>query len=319
MSLLYCGIDEAGYGPMLGPLCVAAAAFAIDDWTPGEPAPDLWSLLDGAVCHSIKGAGKRIPIADSKKLKLANGGTRDPLTHLERGVLASLSAWDDVPEHDGALFDHLGTQLGPEPWYEVGNTDLPRSTTGGGIRIDGNMLRRAGATAGVRLVGLWCIALCEQDYNALIREHGTKAATTALASRRLIGRVLEHGYPGAVRIVCDRQGGRQHYARSISGIAGRGDAKTLDEHERLSRYALDERTTVSFMPEAEDHHLPVALASMTAKLVRELSMARFNQYWGQRIPGLRGTAGYTTDARRWLTDAKPSLDAETRAKLVRLA
>ncbi len=304
---------------MLGPLCVAAAAFVIEDWAPGQPAPDLWDRLDGAVCHSIKGAGKRIPIADSKKLKLANNGSRDPLTHLERGVLASLAAWDEVPEHDGALFDHLGTQLGPEPWYESDAIALPRSTTAGGIRIDGNMLRRAGASAGVRLVGLWCIALCEHDYNTLIREHGTKAATTALASRRLIGRILEHGYPGEVRIVCDRQGGRQHYAKSISGIVGRGDAKILDEHERLSRYALDERTTVSFMPEAENSHLPVALASMTAKLIRELAMARFNRYWSERVPGLRATAGYTTDARRWLTDAKDSLDSQTRAKLVRLA
>lgn len=319
VSLLYCGIDEAGYGPMLGPLCVSATAFAIDGWDAGSAAPDLWKTLRPAVCRTVKDAGKRVPIADSKKLKLANDGVRDPLTHLERGVLSALAAWDEAPPCDASLYERLGTQLTPEPWYLGDAAPLPRSTTAGQLKIDANMLRRAGVKAGVRLVGVWCIAICERDYNALVREHQTKAATTALASRMLIERILRHDWPGEVRIVCDRQGGRQHYAKSLSGIAGRGDAQILEEQERLSRYALDERTRVAFMPEAEDSHLPVALASMTAKFVRELAMARFNAYWSRQMPGLRGTAGYNTDARRWLDDARGVLDRDTRARLVRLA
>jgi hypothetical protein len=45
--------------------------------------------------------------------------------------------------------------------------------------------------------------------------------------------------------------------------------------------------------------LPTALASMTAKYHRELSMRAFNAYWGERVQGLRPTAGYFGDSRRF--------------------
>ena len=318
MAVLYCGIDEAGYGPMLGPLCVSLAAFHIDPWQPGDPAPDLWSLLAPAVAREPRRAAA-IPVADSKKLKLSNSGSADPLTHLERGVLAHLAAWFDLPDSDTALLSALGTRLGDSPWY-ANPADpaapLPRATSPGALRIDANALRRAGRDAGVRLVGLWCIALPEGPFNTLVDRHGSKAATTTFALRKLIERALQHAADAeAVRIVCDRQGGRQQYAGVLGGLDG--EPAVLEESPRVSRYALGEKTVISFQPEGEAAHYPIALASMTAKLVRELAMARFNRYWSARVPGLKPTAGYVQDARRWLADA--GLDGPTRAALVRKA
>jgi len=43
--LIYAGIDEAGYGPMLGPLCVAGSVFVLPDHDPAAGAPKLWSTL----------------------------------------------------------------------------------------------------------------------------------------------------------------------------------------------------------------------------------------------------------------------------------
>jgi len=76
---------------------------------------------------------------------------------------------------------------------------------------------------------------------------------------------------------------------------------------------------VTFQPEAEAAHLPVALASTFAKYVRELAMARLNRYFNALDPELKPTAGYTTDARRWLADAEGLLSADVRAQLVRIA
>jgi hypothetical protein len=54
--------------------------------------------------------------------------------------------------------------------------------------------------------------------------------------------------------------------------------------------------------------LPTALASMTAKYLRELSMRAFNEFWCLRVPGLRPTAGYPGDAPRF----KQAIDAARR-------
>ena len=51
--------------------------------------------------------------------------------------------------------------------------------------------------------------------------------------------------------------------------------------------------------------LPTALASMTAKYLRELSMRAFNEFWCARVPGLRPTAGYPTDAPRSNSEIAP--------------
>jgi hypothetical protein len=45
--------------------------------------------------------------------------------------------------------------------------------------------------------------------------------------------------------------------------------------------------------------LAAALASMTAKYLREISLRPFNRFWQEHVPGLKPTAGYPNDARRF--------------------
>ena len=98
MDLIYCGFDEAGYGPMLGPLCVGMAAFRVRGWEADGHAPDLWELLSRGVCRDARDKRGRVAIADSKKLKLSNQlKTKHPLVHLERGVLSVLAASGSTP------------------------------------------------------------------------------------------------------------------------------------------------------------------------------------------------------------------------------
>ena len=65
---------------------------------------------------------------------------------------------------------------------------------------------------------------------------------------------------------------------------------------------------LSFLREAESQHLPVALASMIAKYVRELRMLRLNRFFQQQMPALAPTAGYVKDARRYLAEIEPVID-----------
>lgn len=73
-----------------------------------------------------------------------------------------------------------------------------------------------------------------------------------------------------------------------------------DAHE--SRYRMEglaRPITVVFRPRADSGSAAVALASMTAKYFRERCMQQFNAFWAKHIEGLKPTAGYPVDARRY--------------------
>jgi hypothetical protein len=77
--------------------------------------------------------------------------------------------------------------------------------------------------------------------------------------------------------------------------------ETLHESRAVSRYGWgppEKRVTVKFRARGEAE-LPTALASMTAKYHRELAMRAFNEFWVKQVPGLRPTAGYPADAKRF--------------------
>ena len=82
----------------------------------------------------------------------------------------------------------------------------------------------------------------------------------------------------------------------------------LQEGRERSVYRVN-KTELVFRTKAEQH-LPVALASMVAKYVREVSMELFNQYWLEHIPDLKPTKGYPLDASRFRKEI-----AETAIKL----
>jgi len=323
MPLLLAGIDEAGYGPTLGPLCVGMTLFRVESWQPGDPAPDLWKLLSKAVCKKPGDRAKRIPIADSKALKLPNDSTtRHPLLHLERGALAFLRSFADSPATDHDLFSQLGVSLDDRPWYAPPATDLPLASTSGDLAIAASRIAAALQTGGVELLDMRCLTIPESTFNQVIRDTGTKAEATALAVGHHLRRIVSHGASAAVatplRIVCDQLGGRTQYEGLLARELSCSVAPLAESGDR-SRYQIAPDSIVQFMPEAETAHLPVALASMVAKLVRELAMMRFNRYWCARCPELKPTAGYSTDARRWLTDMAKVLEPEERAAMVRIA
>jgi len=330
MALIYAGIDEAGYGPMLGPLCVGLCVLKVDDWSADGPAPELWKRLNRVVARELKGRGKRIVVADSKKLKLANlrNGEKGahPLTHLERTALCFLSAGGLTPGSDEELFDAIGLRLESRDWYAGDRQVLPVAHDAAALKIDSNLLKVALGKRGITVSAMRCFALCEGAFNDVVRETGSKAETT-LASvsghvRTLLSSLDKSDERHSVRIVCDRLGGRTRYLEPLRARLGGVGVETLEETEAWSRYRIgrsDSDVTLSFMPEAETKHMPVALASIIAKYARELAMARFNRYWCARAPELKPTAGYTTDARRWLADAEGIVTREERRAMVRLA
>ncbi len=337
MPLIYAGIDEAGYGPLLGPLCVGMAAFRVDEWAEGAAAPDLWAALSGAVCREARDPKRRIAVDDSKKLKLSNSSaTKHPLTHLERGVLSFLAGMEEgsgVPTTDFDMFDRVGVKCPDEAWYAGEPAACPASTSADAIGIAANTLRIALASSGVSPIALRCQAMGEGVFNDLVGAAGTKAAATEAALTEHLWTIWDKwGAMGAesgggVRVICDRQGGRSYYTEVLSRAFPGVSVAQTHHSETQSRYELSGKGTdgaprhmhVLFLVESERHHLPVALASMLAKLTRETLMARFNRYWCARMPELKPTAGYRNDAWRWLEEAKGVIAEQERTALMRWA
>jgi len=368
MALIIAGIDEAGYGPTLGPLCVGMSAFAMPDPQIPSPTPDLWKLLDAAICRQPGRGGKvdslgRIAIADSKELKLSNSiRSAHPLVHLERGVLSFMrllstnnenSLADSVPLTDIELIDHLSlpvtttahhqqpSQSSPvlshlHRCYDGAPTALPLGESRGELLIKSAALVRACTHANIKLVELRTIIVPESDFNAIIRETSNKGETTTYTLGKHL-RLLWDRYAiegeNRVGVACDRLGGRTSYSILLERELHGSRVQTLDESPDKSRYIITgtgadgrpRRLGVSFSTGGEQAHLPIALASMSAKLCRELLMLRFNTYWNSLYRELNAcdiapTAGYATDARRWLSQVGTDVFVtQDRNELTRIA
>ena len=125
------GIDEAGFGPLLGPLVVTSAVFSV----PRELAEvDLWEHFGRSVGRTRKHLAGRLLIADSKKAYDRSRG----LGHLERTVLAVLRGMGHEPTVLNGLLDLLCPDCLPRlsayPWYQgLQNCALP--AVGPDVRI----------------------------------------------------------------------------------------------------------------------------------------------------------------------------------------
>jgi hypothetical protein len=316
--LIYAGIDEAGYGPLLGPLCVGCATVAIEGLDPHAPdlrAPNLWTLLKDAVCDAPGDKRSRIAIADSKRLKGAKESKSHPLRHLERGVLsvAGLAAGAGVAgsANDSELFAALGVEvpsLADAPWYGS-MTELPVGNDRDGIAIATNRLRVAAGATGVRFLPLACEVLDGRRFN----ERAAKSQKSELnfdMALRHVDRLWRAHAGQHPRVVIDRHGGRVHYREPLQLFFPDARVAIVAETETLSRYRLEDdrgALTISFEVESESRHLPNALASMTAKFTRELFMERMNRFFRGHIAELKPTAGYVEDGRRYLKDISPTL------------
>lgn len=302
------GIDEAGFGPLLGPLAVTAAVFRVPD---ADLDACLWRRLHASCSPTPARSDPRLAVADSKQLHRG----ADDLSLLERAALVMLAAAGHRPatwrELLGILAPDAIEPLLDYPWYSSAEVALPLSRATGDIGTRANPVRRDLDGQGLSFVGAFSEVLWEGHYNRLVR--ATRNKSTVLISRML--RALRRGLRAAderrARIVVDRLGGRMHYREAL-GIEFHGfDLRILEETEARSAYRLSgprDVIDIEFLIEGEKKHLPIALASVYSKYLRELSMLVFNRYWSALAADLRPTAGYYTDAQRWLKDAAPLID-----------
>ena len=300
------GVDEAGYGPLLGPLVVAAVVVRVPDIA-GCP----WQLLADAVTARPAARDTRLAVADSKLV--FRGRDRAALARLEVSVLAFLRAAGADPKTLEELLWTVAPTLAEgsliEPWYRADDLDLPLTAASREVEQGAQRLAAAMDRAGVEVPAVRCEVVGESRYNAVVAALDSKAELLFAAATGLVGAVR---CEATRRIVIDRQSGRTRYVEPLRRAFPAAFVWIAGEDTSVSRYRLNDglgESDVSFEVGADRRHFTVALASMVAKYVRELCMARFNRYWAERVPGIVPTAGYWTDGQRFLADLARAAEA----------
>jgi len=292
----FVGIDEAGYGPNLGPMVMAAVvAESLDD-----REPDLWDDLAGTVSRA-GGPADRLWVDDSKAILKAGKG-RDRLDSAARTTL--LAAGHDAPATLTDWFAAVGAGTLDDGelsiWLDPGDGDPPCPSPG----------PSRGSALGCdqwRIVAVRAVVVGPQRFNADLDATGSKADAHFRAFARLLGPIwADSVIPTRAR--CDKHGGRHFYLGPLSQSFPDAWIDRGEEGPERSLYTMrsgPKRLDLEFCPRADSGDGLVALASIAAKSLREAWMDRFNAFWLRRVPGLRPTAGYPVDAARFRLAIEP--------------
>ena len=299
------GIDEAGYGPTLGPLVVGATFWNVP---PQLVKADFWETLADCVRRSGQRGEWRLIVNDSKTVFNRKKG----LAALERPVLAFARTVGTPCEKLSDLLAGLDVrfeQPDPLPWYRELDLPLPLGGAASQFQAVADRLAHVMNQTGLVCGGLAAEIVAEDQFNLRVSQTRNKAAVLIEHVLRLIQAAGASGADEDLIVRVDRLGGRADYRGLLQASFPERHLHILEQSEECSRYRLAGARndwTIEFTVDADKNHLPVALASMVAKYLREALMTRFNAYWQERFPSLRPTAGYYTDAQRFLADLGPA-------------
>ena len=152
------GTDEAGYGPPLGPLVVAATVWELPDGDLEPSDVNLYDRLRHCVCRRAERARRRRRGAWLSPTPKALYNPAQGLAQLEQGVLVALSTLDQKPATWHEAWDALclhGTDGGDTaPWHADYEARLPLSAEAKEIDRLAGKLRNGFARSGIQLCAI---------------------------------------------------------------------------------------------------------------------------------------------------------------------
>jgi ribonuclease HII len=157
----------------------------------------------------------------------------------------------------------------------------------------------------VRLLDVQSRIIEPDEFNQLLDQFNSKGSLLSDVTLRLVVEMLNKETQESPAVVlCDKHGGRNHYLDLLTEFFPGEWIQPVQESRAVSVYRWIHRgrpLEFRFLAKGESQ-TPIALASMFSKYRRESAMHRFNEFWAQYVPGLKPTAGYPEDAKRFKQD-----------------
>lgn len=284
------GIDEAGYGPKLGPLVVTISAVETTDDNdhPKKVISKLFKGLEKNISNN-----QRLKITDSKKIYHKK---RD-FYKLESVVFYFLHLLGLKVDSFKHFINHFGFLYKPDdsiPWLK---DDFPLPLN----KLDNLQIQEDFTIEdNLKLIPPKIIILEPYQFNEELEKYeNNKANLLADLILRAIKEVTSNysrsNHNFKFTIFSDKLGGRKGYSDFIRRYFTNAHIKKCKETATNSRYEIilntNPKITISFLCKGENKNKLIALSSIFSKYTRELFMHAFNSYW-QKYVSVPATSGY---------------------------
>jgi len=277
--MLVVGVDENGLGPRLGPMVVTSVALE----TPRYQRAFLTKRgLDLGLTDSKQAGGfGRLEFTESVALgvlRVAGLGTPGSADEFLERVAPGTSERlrRRCPDHSSAS----------QCWA----VDFPLPGFGGDASFGEALLQRLVGRSRLRIADVQSRVVCAGVLNERLAIGQSKLAVDLELFEELIASALSrHGSP--LLAVCGMIGGIRDYQSRFSRFEGRG-VEELGRRRGERRYSIERLGEVRFEVDADARHLPVALASMVGKYLREICMRRIGEFYRRHDPALELSSGY---------------------------
>lgn len=308
---LMIGIDEAGYGPNMGPLVVCATAWR----APLELEVCELSQMLAPEFQSkpLRKGSKHVPMGDSKLINQGKTG----FASLSAGARFLLEAI--AKSHRSQSVDEVLAWMSPEdferikrvPWYS--NCCLPRECADNPWELENSSFQDAEkkmAQLGLSLLDARTRVVDEPEFNRQVDRIGNKSSLLSELSLNLARMIVDRNaaVDEPIFVYCDKHGGRNRYQSFLMASFDQEWFSVQAEGQHRSEYQANwagSPMTIQFQVDG-DSIFPSAASSILCKWIREEHMLKLNTFWQSKSESvIAPTAGYYVDAIRFSKQIEP--------------
>lgn len=265
--MLHIGLDENGYGPVMGPLVVTGVIATMDldkDW-PGD-------IYDSKLLFTHQNTHKELEKIALSILNISKG----KFSHSTSGIFENFQQDFKCPKDISICFENL-----PE---------IPLWTTKKDIENFTKFLSAFCEKKQLKILSINSVILCVHKFNSFCRQNMKKDFINYLLFEKIILQALSKS--DNLFVKAGKIGGRKDYKKFLEKTFHNWQINNIMEKPEISGYLLirnNKKIALNFVRDIESRSFLGVLAGIYGKYIRELFMHSINSFLGTKryISGYR--------------------------------